>query len=227
MSCGCKQNDCGCEQSCPDICPIKLDFKCVLYNKDSTEVSTLDGLNLPNGTSLKAIIEIIDDKFLDLKVQDYNLPFLRNNHVINNFKQLNETIDTVLSNIETSISNIPYNMPLTTINSSSINFSTSGALNHTLTGNVKISIANDLLTVVSDGLFVEPQTLSLNYNTKVLSLSYANSVDLSGIINQSSGYLGEVTSDPNSAINGNYWFNTVQNKLKIKVNNIIKEIITN
>lgn len=39
-------------------------------------------------------------------------------------------------------------------------------------------------------------------------------------------YLGELSSDPGAAINGNYWFNTNQNKLKIKTNGLIKEILT-
>lgn len=39
-------------------------------------------------------------------------------------------------------------------------------------------------------------------------------------------WLGNLTSDPSAAINGNYWFNTNQNKLKIKVNGIVKEIVT-
>lgn len=50
--------------------------------------------------------------------------------------------------------------PLTATSSSTINFSTSGANNHTLTGNVKVSaIAGNLITVQSDGLHVLAPTV--------------------------------------------------------------------
>lgn len=228
MNCNCKKNDCGCNDVC-NSCPIKLDFSCIIYNKDSSEVSTLDGFNLPNGTSLKGLIEVLDEKIKDLDVSKYNLLFIRQNYIVNSFKQLNESIDTILNDLFGQINNINTNIStqLTVVNSSSLTFSTSGILNHTLTGSIKISQSDELLSILNDGLFVEPQLLSVDYSTKKLTISHGNTVDLSGIVCSPSGYLGNLSSDPTTAINGNYWFNTTQNKLKIKINNLIKEIITN
>lgn len=40
------------------------------------------------------------------------------------------------------------------------------------------------------------------------------------------GYLGELSSDPGAAINGNYWYNTTSGKIKMKVNGVVKILAT-
>lgn len=56
------------------------------------------------------------------------------------------------------------NTPLTANDSNSLDFTTSGTDNHTLTGNVKISAqANNSVSIVNDGLFVSPAPTPINY----------------------------------------------------------------
>lgn len=224
-------NSCSCntECGCADSCPIKLDFRCIVYNKDGLDASTLTNLNLPNGSTLKLFAESVDVKMAQLNVINFNLPFLRQDNVINTLQQFCEATDTALSTLTTTVDAIVglSNVPLTVVDSSSLDFTASGTLNHTLTGVVKISAsANNLVSILSDGLFVIPQTVSFDYGTKILSISNGNSIDLSSALATPSGWLGNVSSDPSTAVNGNYWFNTATGFLRIKVNNILKTIIT-
>ena len=53
-------------------CPVNLDTDCVYYNKFGQSQSYLTNLGLPNGTSLKLILEQIDESLGFLTA--YNFP---------------------------------------------------------------------------------------------------------------------------------------------------------
>jgi hypothetical protein len=181
------------------------------------------------GTTLKLFAEAVDEKIKQLNVLDFSLPFLRISFVVNTMKQFAEAVDTKLSTLSADITSIGtlVNTQLTTIDSTTIDFTTSGTLNHTLTAGVKISASvNNLLTANLDGLYAAPQTLTLNSVNKTIAISNGNTIDLSSIICTPSGFLGSVSSDPTNSINGNYWWNTTSSTLKIKVNNTIRTITT-
>lgn len=210
-------------------CDVIVDFKCVIYNTGSSDVSGLDGLNLGNGSSLKLFAETVDEKLKQLNVIDFTLANLRENYVINTLKQFAEAVDTEVDSLQDQIDAITglSNVPLIANDSSSINFTTSGTLNHTVTAVVKISAAsNNLAAILSDGIFVAPQTLSIDFDAKTISISNGNTINLSSIIATPTGYLGNVSSDPSTAINGNYWYNTGTGLVRIKVNNVVKTIVT-
>jgi hypothetical protein len=219
----------GCYNGCEPDCPIKLDFACIIYNKDGKNASTLDGLGLGNGATLSLVIELLDEKIKQLNVLDFYLPYLRSSYIINTMEQFSEAVDDKLQTLNSVIGgiNTVNNLAVTANDSNSIDFSTSGTLDHTLTANVKISAtSNNQLSIQSDGLFSAPQTLSINYTTKQLTISGGNNVDLTPLITAPTGFLGEVSTDPTIASNGNYWYNTTQNKLKIKLTSGVKEILT-
>lgn len=150
----CPEQPCGCVPCNPCTeqgCPMQLDFSCILYNKDNNQVTQLDGLSLPNGTTLKAVIEELDERIKQLKIDTLNLPFLRDSYTVNTIQQFVVAVDQALAAL--------------------------------------------------DGAAAAPPVSQVN------------------------GYLGELTSDP-SALNGQYWFRTDSNVLKIKVNNTVKTITT-
>lgn len=110
MACyNCGTPYCSCRTSCRTYdpcyvtsgCPIQLDFSCVLYHKNNSEISELDGLGLSNGSTLELVIETLDEKIKQLAVLDFSLPFLRETYVINTMKQFVEAVDTQLELIDT------------------------------------------------------------------------------------------------------------------------------
>lgn len=228
----CYQPFCGgtCnENPCESGCPIKLDFACIVYNKDGKEASKLSGLNLPNGSTLRLVVELLDEKIKQLDVVNYALPHLRQSHVINNVKKFAEVVDSTLASLRSDILSLSSESSPNVIGiaSSSINLATSGTQGHTIKADLKLSASEgNTLTILGDGLYNNPQTLGINYLTKSLTISNGNSVDLTPLVQAPSGYLGKVIADPSSPLDGNYWFNSSQNKLKIRVGDTIKEIVT-
>lgn len=228
-------NPCGCNrpqnaydaciQPCPDSgCPIKLDFTCIIYHKDNNQISKLDYLGLTNGATLQLVVETINEKLKQINVLNYNLPCLRATYTISNLEQFAEAVDTQLCILSQQVSNIVV-PPLVVNDSNTIDFSNSGTLGHTLTGSVKVStFANNLLTVLSDGLYSSPQTLSVNAATKELSISNGNTVSLASITCGASGFLGNFTTDPPVSSDGQYWFNTTTSQLKMKLNAVVRQI---
>lgn len=93
------------------------------------------------------------------------------------FQQVLQKYANAICNIQTNCCSD--NSPnLSTTDSSSIQFATSGTKNHNLTGSVKLStILNNKITIQPDGLYCNPtipdytQVLSYNSGTNVLSLS--------------------------------------------------------
>lgn len=81
-------------------CPVQLDFECIIYHKNNSDITELDGLNLSNGATLELVIESIDEKIKQLKVLDFNLPCLRASYVINTMQQFTEAVDTELCSIK-------------------------------------------------------------------------------------------------------------------------------
>lgn len=218
--------NCTCDEC--TSCPVQLDTSCVLYHKDNAEISELDGLGLTNGATLELILEALDDKVKELNFSLFNLPVLRADYTINNLQQFAQSVDTALglmaSDVAAAVSGST--TPIVASTTSSIAINSTGTQGHTISASVRLSdIAGNLLSLQSDGLYVVPQTLSVNYVTKELAISGGNTISLASLASGASGYLGELASDP-SAINGQYWYNTTDSLLKIKVNGTVKTIVT-
>lgn len=202
-------------------CAIQLDFDCIIYHKDNNEVTNLTCLGLTNGATLNQFAEAIDPYICQIKAQNYALPCLRDIYTINTLQQFAEAVDTELCLIKDNITEIEalVNLPISTIDTNSVDLTATGVNNHTLSANVKISSTPvNLVNIFADGLHVAPQTLSVNYTTKELSISNGNTVDLSGLVCGASGFLGNLAADPSSPSDGQYWYNTTSNELKIRVN---------
>lgn len=230
MACGCEQTTTTpCVSLCPDAtgCPIQLDFDCVIYHKDNNEISNLDGLGLTNGATLTLFAETVDNLIGQTKVADYVLPCLRATYTINTLKQFAEAVDTQICQIKSDVTSLAalVNLPITPQDTNTVDITTSGTNSHTIKADVKISVTGtNLLQGLSDGLHVAPQSLSVNNATKMLSISNGNSVDLSGLGCSASPFLGNVTTDPTTTEDGDYWFNTTSGQLKIKVNGLVKVV---
>lgn len=211
----------------PAGCPIQLDSACVFYHQGNNQLSGLTNLGLSNGATLELILDTIDDQLEAVKVDSFNLPVLRVDYVIHTLKQFSEAVDTEIASLRAGVAGVvgTSSTPFSATDSATIDFSTSGTLGHTLTGSVKVSATSDnRVSAVSDGIYAAPQTLSVNYTTKELTIVGGNTVSLSSLASGTSGWLGNVAVDP-TAIDGQYWFNTSGGgALKIKVNGTVREI---
>lgn len=233
-------SSCGCNefpaQPCPPFpfpfcgpngCPILLDSACVIYHKNMNTTSGLINLNLGNGSTAELIFNTIDSA-LGAPASQWTLPFLRSiPYTINNFQQFGQAVDNELGLLNAAV--LVAVTPNSSTDTSTIHFILSGTLNRNISGSVKISAtANNLLTAQPDGLYSAPQTLSINYTTKVLSISQGNSVDLTSLVCGVGGFLGNVTSDP-TAVDGQYWFRTDLSAavgLRIQLNGAVRTITT-
>lgn len=213
---------------CANGCPVDLDFSCVFYHKDNNEVTELDGLALTNGATLELVIETIDEKIKQLDFSLLSIPYLKTDHTVTNLTQFAQAVDSEFSDLAADVASAlaAASQVFTATDSSTIDFSVSGTLNHTLTGSVKLSAnAGNRITAEADGLHVAGQTLSINYTTKELSVVGGNTVSFASIVAGTVGWLGNLASDP-TAVDGQYWFNTTSNTLKIKANGVVKTITT-
>lgn len=208
-------------------CQIQLDWDCLIYHKSNNQVTQLDCLALTNGATLTQFAEAVDSYICQLKVADYNLPCLRADYTINSLKQLAEAIDIEICQIKSDIDNLEslVNLPITPVDTQSINLTVSGTNAHTIQADVIVSpqAGNQLSTLVN-GLFSAPQTLSVNYTTKELSISDGNTVSLAGLACGVGGFLGNIASDPGAALDGQYWYNTTTSQLKIRLSNATRII---
>lgn len=225
--CNCVQTSCN---PCTSYtgCPIQLDASCVFYHIANNSTSQLTGLNLSNGATLQLILETIDVKIRELNVPTWTLTCLRASYVINTLQQFGQAVDTEICDLQDQIDTLSSSaaVPLVATDSTSIDFSQSGTLDHTFTGVVKISAtAGNQATILGDGLYTTPQTLSVNYIDKQLTISDGNTVDLASLVCGASGFLGNLASDP-VAVDGQYWWNTTSSLLKIQVNGVVKTITT-
>lgn len=207
-------------------CPIQLDTSCVIYHKNNASISGLTSLGLTNGSPLELILDQIDDKLAGFGFSAFSLPVLRTDSVVNTLQQFSEAVDTEIGLLKSLVVTNTTPVPLVANDSNTIDFTSSGVIGHSLTATVKVSAtsANRLATNV-DGLYVGPQTLSANYVNKEISISGGNSISLASMSSGVSGYLGNLPSDP-LAVDGQYFFNTTSNQLKIKVNGVFRVIST-
>jgi hypothetical protein len=213
-------------------CPIQLDWDCSIYHKDNNEVTALTCLGLTNGATLNQFAEAVDTYICQLNVLNYDLPCLRDDYTVNSLKQFAEAVDTVLCQVQSDIVGLEGSVttPITPVDTNSIDLATSGVNMHTITANVKVSAnAGNRLTIQADGLYSSPNVLSVNYSTKELSLVGSNTVSLAALFTPVSGFLGNVTADPSSPIDGQYWFRTdlaAASGLKIRLNGATRTITT-
>jgi hypothetical protein len=228
MSCGCESTT-PCVQLCDECesgCPLQLDFDCLIYHKDGSEVSQLTNLDLPNGSTLTTIVEKIDYFIGQINVQGFALPILVGlGYTINTLQQFCEAVDTEIGNINTAIAALGSQTPITPTDSETIDLTVSGVNNHTIRADVNLSgVADNQIVIHPTGLYAAPQNLSINYVAKTLSISGGNSVSIAGL--GVANYLGEVAADPATPTNGQYWWNTTSSELKIRVNSTTRVITT-
>jgi hypothetical protein len=191
--------------------------------------SGLINLNLPNGSTLELILNTIDSQLGSVNVIPWSLPTLRAIYTITSLQQFGQAVDTQIGLINASITALEAGaaVPITSTPTPSITFALSGTLDHNISANVNISAtANNLLVINSDGLYATPQTLSINYTTKELSITNGNTVSFASLVCGASGFLGNVTADP-SATDGQYWYRTDLSPLaglRIQVNGTVHTI---
>lgn len=214
----------------PGPCPLKLDTQCVIYHKDNNTLTGLVNLGLGNGATLQLILDTIDTYIGQIKASEWLLPCLRAvPFTINTLQQFGQAVDTQLCLLQQEIDTLAGEAatPLVVIDTFSINLTNSGTLGHHLQADVRVSaIAGNQLSIVADGVVVTPQTLSINYTDKTLSISDGNTVDFSSLVCGVGGFLGNVTSDPTAA-DGQYWYRTdlsANAGLRIKLNGNVKTI---
>ena len=94
--------------TCTTGCAVQLDFECIIYHKANNEISELDGLNLPNGSTLELVIETIDEKIKQLGILDWSLPCLRDErgYTINTMQQFVTAVDTDLCILYGKVTNL-------------------------------------------------------------------------------------------------------------------------
>lgn len=217
-----------CCSSCDTGCAVQLDFDCILYHKDNSEVSELDGLAITNGATLELVIETIDEKIKEMNLALVSLPVLEATYVINTITQFAQAVDTEMGLIAADVASALASSQeeLVVTDTASIDLTVSGTLSHTLTASVNLSaLTGNLITEQLDGLHVAAQTLSINNSTKEITITNGNTIDLTTVLTAASAFLGNVAEDP-SAIDGQYWYNTTDDLLKIKANGLIKTIVT-
>lgn len=224
----------GCCPPSANGCPVQLDFTCVIYHKNNNELSQLTNLGLTNGATLQQFAEAVDAQMGQLNVPDWNLPFLRNapnSYTINNLEQFGEAVDTELQDLQDQIDALAASaaVPITPVDSATVNITANGTLNHTVRADVVFSaIADNQAEAQPDGVYVAPQTLSVNVANKTLSISDGNTVSLASLTCGVGGFLGNFTADPDAA-DGQYWFRTdlsVANGLRIRLNGNVRTIPT-
>lgn len=213
-------------------CPLQLDWDCSIYHKDNNEVTNLTCLGLSNGATLNQFAEAVDTYICQIKAADYTLPCLRETYTINNLEEFAEAVDTRLCEIAGDITDIEESVatPITVVDTQSVNLTSSGTLSHTIQADVKISAnSGNRLSIQSDGLYSSPQILSVNYSTKELTIVGGNTVSLAALFTPVSGFLGNVTADPSSPLDGQYWFRTdlsAASGLRIQLDGNVRTITT-
>lgn len=233
-SCGCNNCNCSCNSSACDStgCPTKLDFSCIIYHKFGNKVTELDGLDLGNFSTLELVIETIDEYIKQLDVTIWELPILRAEYTINTLQQFGQSVDTELGELQAEIDalSLLVNVPLVANDSTTIDFTTSGTLGHTLTGSVIVSpTVGNQLSILGDGLYSQPQTLAIDYINKTMSISDGNEVSFASLVCGVGGYLGEFSGSDPAAADGQYWFRTdlaVADGLRIRLDGNVRTIPT-
>jgi len=213
-------------------CPIQLDWDCSIYHKDNNEISALTNLALTNGATLNQFGEAVDVYIGQIKASTFNLPCLRDSYTVNSMKEFAEAVDTVLCQIQSDLEAVESEVstPITPVDTQSVNLSASGTNDHTLQADVKISAnSGNRLSIQADGLYSSPMVLTVDYNAKTIGLVGSNSVNVAALFTPVSGFLGNVTSDPATPLDGQYWYRTdigLATGLKIRLNGTTRTITT-
>lgn len=217
----------------PGPCPIQLDSNCVIYHKDNSQVNNLAPIGLNNGATVQLFMDTVAALLGPINnVSAWTLPCLRAvPYTINNIQQFGQSVDTQLCILSSAIAAaVASIVPITPVDTNSINLTVSGTGGHILQADVKISaIANNLLTIQTDGLYSSPQTLVADFVNKTLSITQGNTINLTSLICGVGGFLGDVTADPVSPVDGQYWFRTdlsAASGLKIRLNGATRTITT-
>lgn len=224
---------CGCgsfpppfpERPCGPGHPFPLiDAQNVIYHLAMNQLSNLANMGIPNGTPASLIFDTIDGFIGPLLVTNWFIPNVRSTFPQVNFtnvQQFGQAVDSMLGTIFANIATISGTsmIPITATPTPTISWTLTGTLNHNLSANVNVSAASgNTLTVNPDGLFAAPQMLTINYLTNQIGISGGNTVQLP---NAPAGYLGNLSADPGSAVDGNTWYNTSSNQYKVKVNGAV------
>ena len=222
----------------PGPCPIQLDFNCIIYHKNNDQVNNLGPIGLTNGATLQLFADTVATMLGPIAGPDggptaWTLPCLRAvPYTINTLQQFAQAVDTQLCVLQGEIDSVIATAatPITPVDTNSINLTVSGTLNHTLQADAIISPnANNQLSILGNGLFAAPQTLSVNPALHTVTISGGNTVDLTSLICSVGGFLGNVTSDPVSPLDGQYWFRTdlaAASGLRIHLNGLVRTIPT-
>lgn len=204
--------------------PFLVDADNVIYHLANNQLSHLTNMNLPNGSPASLIFDTIDGFLGPLLVANWIIPNTRAAFPFVNFvnvQQFGQAVDAQIGTINGNIATLSGStlVPITATNTSTLAWTLTGTLNHNLSANVLVSAASgNTLSINDDGLFAAPQMLTINYLTNQIGISGGNTVQLP---NAPSGWLGNVSADPGSAVDGNYWYNTSSTQLKIKANGAI------
>lgn len=215
-----------CSNSGP--CPIQLDAQCVIYHKSNNVLSGLTNLGLGNGATLELILDTIDTYIGQIKPTTWNLACLRAiPFVIGNLQQFAEAVDVTLCNLQDQIDTLAESasLPITPQDTLTVKMNATGTLGHTISADVNISTTSgNTLVTVGDGLLVVAQILQPDYADKLLTISNGNTIDMSGFFCDSVVWLGNVSADPSTPSDGQYWFRTDTNQLRIRLNGSIRTI---
>lgn len=212
----------------PGPYPIQLDAQCVIYHKSNNTLTQLVNLGLGNGATLELILDTIDTYIGQIKPSTWELPCLRAiPFTITNLQQFAEAVDITLCNLQDQIDTIAEEvaLPIIPVDTLTVHMNATGTLGHTISADVKVSATSgNTLVEVGDGLLVAAQTLQPDYTNKQLSISDGNTIDMSGFFCDSVVWLGNVSADPSTPSDGQYWFRTDTDQLKIRLNGSIRVI---
>jgi hypothetical protein len=201
--------------------PLFLDSANVIYHLFNNQLSNLRNLGFPNQTPVQTILDGIDYWIGFLNITQWNIPNLKTlfpQDTFNNLQIFGQAVDAEFGNILASIATISGSSatPNSATNTDSIAFILTGPLNRNISANVLLSAASgNTLSILSDGLFNPPQNLGVNYTNNSLTITGGNTVTLP---NPPSGWLGNVSADPASPQDGQYWYNTTSSQLKMRAN---------
>lgn len=216
-----------------DGCPVKLDFECIIYHKSNNAINQLVNLELTNGATLQLFAETVDQWIGLIQTDNWNLECLESlGYTINNIQQFGNAVSAQFCEIDAQIEEIigTASVPIEASNTPSITINTSGALDHTISADVNLSASgNNQIVELEDGLYGLPQTLSIDYAEKTLTISDGNTVDFTSLVCGVGGFLGNVDEDPAGPQDGQYWFRTdlaIADGLKIQLNGVTRTIPT-
>lgn len=230
------ERGCGCgsspapfpiQRDCDRGQPFFLDSAQVIYHLENNQLSNLNNLGFPNGTPLQPILDKVDYFIGFLNITQWTIPNIKTYFPgvnFQNLQQFGQAVDAELGIINTNLTTLSgaTSTPLTSTNTDSFTFVLTGVQNKNISGFVNISNASgNTLILNPDGLFATPQQLNVNYTANTISISSGNAVSLP---NNPQGYLGNLSADPGSAIDGNTWYNTSSMQYKVRVNGAVHVI---